>query len=423
MRFMPIALSAALGMVGAPAAAQTATVPYENDFSGVVGAEWDRNTTDDLPDVGVFLGPFGPSRHGLDEQLTLRAEMDAATEYALIFDLYIFDDWEGLLYANSDEFVIYVEGIEAFRQTFSCGDYSETLDQSVLYVERFENIGYGAATDIVLRDVTVRFIPTGGINDIRFQPNMRDDANEERWGLDNVRLVVASTLEEVELPLSVNWIAGQAMGASVEGLDFDDPTVRTEARQIAWLSTPSWLHPDYGGDDIAWQITGGLNIPEPGTWNFRLTSDDGSTMRLDGAILIDNDGAHAPTAVTASIDLETGTHPLDVRAFEATGGAMLMLEWWGPSDSAWSIIPPWAFERERRRIVRWRGTNQEETLRAALAAEVIGRGFREDLDALRDTGHDTIPNMLLIIGCEDLREALGEDAAVLRDLASHPDAD
>ena len=40
----------------------------------------------------------------------------------------------------------------------------------------------------------------------------------------------------------------------------------------------------------ALQFTGQINLPTTGLWSFRLTSDDGSILYIDGAIFINNDG-------------------------------------------------------------------------------------------------------------------------------------
>ena len=48
------------------------------------------------------------------------------------------------------------------------------------------------------------------------------------------------------------------------------------------------------------QFTGHVKLPSAGLWSFSLTSDDGSLLYIDGALLINNDGIY-----DSSVDLCT----------------------------------------------------------------------------------------------------------------------
>jgi type 1 glutamine amidotransferase len=86
-------------------------------------------------------------------------------------------------------------------------------------------------------------------------------------------------------------------------------------------------------DSFVAEVTANLSIAEPGTYAFRLTSDDGSLFFLDGALVASNDGLHSATAVGADMALEMGIHPLRVLMFEASGDELLRLEIKGPKDA------------------------------------------------------------------------------------------
>jgi hypothetical protein len=49
-------------------------------------------------------------------------------------------------------------------------------------------------------------------------------------------------------------------------------------------------------DYLALEVSGYLAIEQAGEYAFELTSDDGSRLTIDGAVVIDNDGLHAPVA-------------------------------------------------------------------------------------------------------------------------------
>jgi len=61
---------------------------------------------------------------------------------------------------------------------------------------------------------------------------------------------------------------------------------------------------------------GAFAVPAPGTYRFRLSSDDGSRLFIDGRQLIDNDGIHGENAVEDSVQLAEGVHSIEVQYFQ-----------------------------------------------------------------------------------------------------------
>ncbi len=94
---------------------------------------------------------------------------------------------------------------------------------------------------------------------------------------------------------------------------------------------------------VYWRLTGTITIPTAGSWTFSLASDDGSVMRLDGSVLIDNDGVHSLQTRTGMRTLTAGAHAIDVRFFENTGSNALLLSWRGPNDATSTLVPASAF--------------------------------------------------------------------------------
>jgi len=98
---------------------------------------------------------------------------------------------------------------------------------------------------------------------------------------------------------------------------------------------------DFGGlaDYFAAEVIGSLWIEKPGKYQFRLTSDDGSRLTIDGKLVIDNNGIHPLVSVEGSVALEAGAHPFHIAFFENSGGEGLRLEWRRPDSSGWEIVP------------------------------------------------------------------------------------
>ncbi|MCM4085023.1 family 16 glycoside hydrolase [Paractinoplanes hotanensis] len=107
------------------------------------------------------------------------------------------------------------------------------------------------------------------------------------------------------------------------------------------LSTINWTTAaDFGLEDrFQSEVLGNVNITTAGTYGFRLTSDDGSRLRIDSATVIDHDGAHGATAKEGSVSLTTGYHALTIDYFERDGGQQLTLEWRPPGATAYTVVP------------------------------------------------------------------------------------
>ena len=68
-----------------------------------------------------------------------------------------------------------------------------------------------------------------------------------------------------------------------------------------------------------------LELDSTKTVNFRLESDDGSRLKVDGKIMIDNWGIHSYVTKEKRLELPKGMHHLEVDFFEETLGAKVRL--------------------------------------------------------------------------------------------------
>ena len=91
-------------------------------------------------------------------------------------------------------------------------------------------------------------------------------------------------------------------------------------------------------DHFIVEITAEFDAGNGGQYDFRLTSDDGSKLYLDGKEAVDNDGVHAPVAKEGTVRLSQGWHKLKVRFFEHEGGEELKLEWRSSPTSPYKVV-------------------------------------------------------------------------------------
>ena len=66
-----------------------------------------------------------------------------------------------------------------------------------------------------------------------------------------------------------------------------------------------------------------LEIEEKGNYQFSTRSDDGSTLFIDGELVVDNDGDHGVREKNGSLDLDKGLHAIEVQWFNGGGDGWL----------------------------------------------------------------------------------------------------
>ncbi|MET0235025.1 MAG: family 16 glycoside hydrolase [Kibdelosporangium sp.] len=97
---------------------------------------------------------------------------------------------------------------------------------------------------------------------------------------------------------------------------------------------------DFGFEDFfVAQVTGNVNITQAGSYTFRLVSDDGSRLSIDGNVVVDHDGLHGPTAKDGTVSLTAGYHSLLIDHFERAGGQQLTLQWKPPGAADFALVP------------------------------------------------------------------------------------
>lgn len=103
------------------------------------------------------------------------------------------------------------------------------------------------------------------------------------------------------------------------------------------------------GSLVEWfaiRFEGTIEVPAGGAREFKLFSDDGSVLYIDGQKVIDHDGLHVASAKTAQVQLSPGKHKIVVDYFQGPRYYIaLELHWRGNAQEAWQIVPPEALSR------------------------------------------------------------------------------
>ncbi|MCM1504861.1 MAG: GH92 family glycosyl hydrolase [Muribaculum sp.] len=92
-------------------------------------------------------------------------------------------------------------------------------------------------------------------------------------------------------------------------------------------------------DHFAFVFDGLIMIPEDEVYTFRTTTDDGSTLWIDGRLIVDNDGGHSKASATGHVALKKGLHAIKVMYFEDYEGESFDLDWKTPDSATFTAIP------------------------------------------------------------------------------------
>jgi len=175
-----------------------------------------------------------------------------------------------------------------------------------------------------------------------FRSACKADSNEfERvlgaGSFESLRSYVGEALERTNNPAVARWAAEQAAlvnlfvpgirgeyyaGTSFEKHVFD----RIDDR--VWVDDRKFPYPDGRQDDISIRWTGKLAIEKQGRYTFKIASDDGNRLWVDGKLLFDHWGS--PANNEAAVDLSPGMHDIRIEFQQGGGGAWIRASWLGP---------------------------------------------------------------------------------------------
>ena len=161
--------------------------------------------------------------------------------------------------------------------------------------------------------------------------------------------------------LTASWFTLASNPSNLAAVPWGNSPTRTSYEtEINWANTNLSWYKSGPADKFAVRLTGSIVIPTTGNWNFSLGSDDGSSLTINGTLVINNDNAHSFTTKTGTITLSAGTYTIDVKFFEAGGSAGMKLQWQSPSSSSMDVVPASAFNpaAAKPRIISWRETAQ-----------------------------------------------------------------
>ena len=91
---------------------------------------------------------------------------------------------------------------------------------------------------------------------------------------------------------------------------------------------------------FALRYTGTFDVDTEGDYAFRLVSDDGSRLFIDGKKIIDNDGVHATQSASGNAYLTRGLHSIEVDYFQGPREEIALQLFWTPPGGSEAISEP-----------------------------------------------------------------------------------
>ena len=105
---------------------------------------------------------------------------------------------------------------------------------------------------------------------------------------------------------------------NTRGLAQLQPNKRDVANQIG---IPEYARPE----SVALAYDGYLRVPADGLYDFRLASDDGAVLRIDGEVVVNRDGPQSLDESHGQIGLAAGLHAFSLKYFQGDGAKGLSL--------------------------------------------------------------------------------------------------
>ena len=139
--------------------------------------------------------------------------------------------------------------------------------------------------------------------------------------------------------LTAEYFVLDATVSSLDQIDFDAaPAMIDSVDKINNYTTNGSGFIGGPADNFAARYTGQFIVETAGSHTFHLTSDDGSALFINGQLVINNDGVHASRERSQTVELDAGSHSIEVRYFERTGTAQVDLDWAGPGFDRQQMI-------------------------------------------------------------------------------------
>ncbi len=143
--------------------------------------------------------------------------------------------------------------------------------------------------------------------------------------------------------LRAYWIQDVSHATTLGEVDWTQYDSTTIARNVSWPITNNPFYTDGPTDSFALRLVGTITVPSSGAWRFKLGSDAGARLLINGQLVINDDANHSFRFTSGTIALNEGAHTFEVRYLERNYSQGLVATWQAPGAAYEEVIPSTAF--------------------------------------------------------------------------------
>jgi PA14 domain-containing protein len=148
----------------------------------------------------------------------------------------------------------------------------------------------------------------------------------------------ARTTLQVTHGLTAEYFADDPRTGGAPAARVVTPAISTEQLRDHWRGSPPSVF------SARW--FGYLTVRRPGLYTFATSSDDGSSLSVDGTLVVNNGGVHGEETRMGRVWLDRGPHFVLLEYAQA-GGDYAMNWAWARDGGSLSAVPPWALSPGR----------------------------------------------------------------------------
>lgn len=184
-----------------------------------------------------------------------------------------------------------------------------------------QNTKSSLPTSVPLGDLSKKYTIPGLVEFLRNPLAIRPSGRMPHLNLDDTEAQQVATYLLRNIKLKSNINVAYYEGSWDKLPDFDS------MKPVSKASVPT-LNPAVGRrrDNFGLVFTGFWKVAKAGVYKFRVGSDDGSRLLINGKKIVDNDGIHGMVFVEGTHELPVGVHEVRIEFFEKGGGEELAVE-------------------------------------------------------------------------------------------------
>ncbi len=160
---------------------------------------------------------------------------------------------------------------------------------------------------------------------------------------------------------------------TLPSVDFSSPRFVSVEPRVNWPSGTAAFRSEVPANRFALRMRGTITIPTGGSWEFRVGSDDGGGLAIDGADVAVFPGQRGFAYTSGTVTLTAGAHAIEVKFYEQLQSQGLVVEYRMAGSGTWLPISG-VLSLSGGTALRFGNSSGSSGVSAVTAASVAGLG-------------------------------------------------